>query len=346
MVELIAGEAGERYRETRFYRKDANRGWLRTSPQDVFWGREQMLETDYFRIHFRRRDTGAVMHAAVRLDELYAQLLRDAGLLVDQEKLTVEVKPLSPQKLGYLHFEGKRMAAPSPLLVQVPEEVRSATVLVRAIANPLATYVLLEAQRKADPRPEWRPMLKGWELWQAYVGSDLHVPWFNDTVAWLYAGAKEIRPGKRLAPPGDLLLLCRDYDVWRYTLPDDLSLSGLCKDPEEVLYLPSTQVAPLRLTAFIDLAVREDRSTRAWNRDWARGVGAATVIDSIVEIYGREHLPALMSGFGIYKTWDELAPAVLGITAQELETRWMAHLWDHVGNAGKPIDGKPHFNPQ
>ena len=52
---------------SRFYR-ETPAGWQRTSPDDAFWGREQMLETDHFRIRYRQADAQAVIAAAPKLD--------------------------------------------------------------------------------------------------------------------------------------------------------------------------------------------------------------------------------------------------------------------------------------
>ena len=332
MVALtVQGSDGTRYRQTRFYRQDENDGWLRTAPNSSFWGSAQTIETDHFRIHFRQRDERTVIGTAAHLDRIYTNLRRDAGLLPASEKLTVEVKPLSPHQLNYLKFEKNRLEVHSPLLRQAPEELSDQEILTKSIVNPLVAHVLAEALEQVSIQQQWRPMLKGLQVWQAYVGSDSLTPWYRDTAAWLYGDAPDIRSGQRPATLHDLSRLCREYVIWRYGLPGALAHPRLCTDANWALHLPFVAPAPLQLDAFLDLKDGDQESTKPWTTEWGRTVAAATVIDYLVATYGRDRLPDLMAGFRTYDSWDTLAPAVLGVTAQELETGWQAYLEGQIG---------------
>ena len=264
------------------------------------------------------------------MDRIYANLRRDAGLLPASEKLTVEVKPLSPHQLNYLKFEKNRLEVHSPLLRQAPEELSDQEILTKSIVNPLVVHVLAEALEQVGIQQRWRPMLKGLRVWQAYVGSDSLTPWYRDTAVWLYEDAQNVRSGQRTATLSDLSRLCREYIIWRYGLPGALAHPRLCTDANWVLHLPFIAPAPLQLDALLDLAESDLESTKSWSEEWGRTVAAVTVIDYIVETYGRQRLPALMVGFRTYDSWDALAPAVLGVPAEELETGWQAYLADQI----------------
>ncbi len=53
-------------------------------------------------------------------------------------------------------------------------------------------------------------------------------------------------------------------------------------------------------------------------RSWA----AAKLFDYITTKWGTGILPTLLGGFSRYDSWETLAPAVIGISAAELETAW------------------------
>jgi hypothetical protein len=53
-------------------------------------------------------------------------------------------------------------------------------------------------------------------------------------------------------------------------------------------------------------------------------LAAEQLIDFLVASYGLDVLPKLLQGFGEHKDWETLAPAVLGISAAELEHAWHA----------------------
>lgn len=66
--------------------------------------------------------------------------------------------------------------------------------------------------------------------------------------------------------------------------------------------------------------------TLAGEGEWQRQRAAAAVqlIDYIAKHYGIDVLPRLLQGFTRYEEWAELAPSVLGASAEELERAWHA----------------------
>lgn len=55
-----------------------------------------------------------------------------------------------------------------------------------------------------------------------------------------------------------------------------------------------------------------------------RWAAAEQLIDFIAATYGIDVLPKLLQGFGQHDDWETLAPAVLGVSAAELEAAWHA----------------------
>jgi hypothetical protein len=55
-----------------------------------------------------------------------------------------------------------------------------------------------------------------------------------------------------------------------------------------------------------------------------RSLGANHLIAFIAATYGLDSLPRLLAGFSEYEDWETLSPAILGISAAELETAWRA----------------------
>jgi hypothetical protein len=60
-------------------------------------------------------------------------------------------------------------------------------------------------------------------------------------------------------------------------------------------------------------------------------VALATLVEYAVATYGRERLPALVTGLGQSDSWETLLPAVYGVSAAEFEAGWLAYLKAHYG---------------
>lgn len=56
---------------------------------------------------------------------------------------------------------------------------------------------------------------------------------------------------------------------------------------------------------------------------------AAAFVEYAVATYGRERLPALIAGMRRYGSWEELIPAVYGVSAAEFEAEWQGWLTRH-----------------
>lgn len=104
------------YQELRFYRENGT-GWLRTVPDDAFWGDHHVLETDHLRFEYRSRDAQMIEASARRLDHIYVTLHQMLALALPSasEKHTFVITPEMVNESGNLT---NRNAIVSPLLSQ------------------------------------------------------------------------------------------------------------------------------------------------------------------------------------------------------------------------------------
>ena len=333
----VVDATGDVYRETRFYR-EAAAGWLRTSPAPVFWGQGQDLETRYFHINFRQADVDAVLPAASQLDKLYLDLRSDLGLAEPSEKLAIEVAPETLRTLGLLGFEEGRLIVPSPLLVQTPADLSDSAVLVQTVAPALvdqvwneALYLVADNSQWHGIRPEWNSMLRGMQIWQARGGGATAARWYTDTTAWLYREALAIQ-SKQRAPMGlDWQTLCLQDSLWRRNVPTLVSLASLCLDPQWQFHLQYMAAAPVALSQLINSDDWEAAPSGPLHRDWVHSMAAATVVEYLVQTYGRDQLPLLLDSLRTHESWEAMTPELLGISAQEFENGWRAHLAEKYG---------------
>ncbi len=111
---------------------------------------------------------------------------------------------------------------------------------------------------------------------------------------------------------------------------------------DAIAFAPSDEAAALRrleyginrLWHLGDLqgdVLRYDPATRSMvaftlvgdlERQRQRLAAAEQLIDFIARQYGIDMLPKLLQGFAQHEDWEELAPAVLGVSAAELERAW------------------------
>ena len=86
----------------RFYRRTVQ-GWLRTSPQESFWGNLQRMDSPTLRWIYRERDANSVESSALEVDRLYRQLHQDLGLPQPEQSTRIFVYlPDRPCRLGLI----------------------------------------------------------------------------------------------------------------------------------------------------------------------------------------------------------------------------------------------------
>ncbi|MFN8474158.1 MAG: hypothetical protein U0822_18340 [Anaerolineae bacterium] len=139
--------------ETRYYERQADGVWRQTSPDGRFWGDTRQASSEHFAISYNTRDHRAVVAALPRLEALYTQLVADLGLKdLPQTPFSIVVLP-TLDNTTFRVSDDRRLAVASPELLLSPANLQYDDILVRSIASPLASYLILEAnQRQASQR--------------------------------------------------------------------------------------------------------------------------------------------------------------------------------------------------
>ncbi len=312
------------YRTTRFYRL-VHGSWRRTLPAPEVWGPEEVIETTHFAFHFRHRDRDAVESTAAAIDAIYANLRRDVGLAGDAAgRLRIDVVLQLPADAAQ-RVAQNRMAVLSPLVQAVPIHTPTSEILTKSIVHQLVRHVTAEAQLRRTVLPEWFLLLHGVQLWQAYAGSNSLPAWQADLVQWLQTDAAAMRLGEREAAAADLEILCRIYVVWGHTLPLNPSPATLCIDPAWRAHLPYMQPWPHNLRDMVN-SLDTESIQDDWAGYWRDRLAASTVVEYLVETYGRDRLPLLLACMGQYRSWEELVPAVTGVSVEEFEAGWQEYV--------------------
>lgn len=174
MVEVTTkGAEGKAFRQTRFYRYDQAVGWQRISPDVSLWGPAQSMETTHIRWSYHALDAPAVTQVAEQIDQRYAQLRRELGLLpAPAEKFTVEIRAAAtnwptPQ------FRENWLVTASPLLVVAPADVSRSELLQAAVLPVILRHALEVAEAEMPVWCVWRSLLEGYVQWQLHAS---HAP--------------------------------------------------------------------------------------------------------------------------------------------------------------------------
>lgn len=93
----------------------------------------------------------------------------------------------------------------------------------------------------------------------------------------------------------------------------------------ELARLRWAATSPVDLADLLDREVgNSPQVVRYQSQEEHRLAAAAQLLDYITATWGAGVLPKLLDGFGRYDSWKTLAPAVLGVSADELEKGWRA----------------------
>lgn len=323
MVQVtVTGKGAEAYRETRFFREGPD-GWRRTAPNAAFWGREDVQQTRYFRIRYRRADAQSVTAVAPQLDGIYEQLRADLALTGDAPLLAVDVASVNLDSLARLHFRDKTLVVPSPLLLRAPAGMSHEDLLLASIVNPLIAQTWREAAvaRASDPWQEgsrvwWDSLARGAQLWQASAHSEPAAQIARDSVRWL-SSESDAEP-----VPGHIT------GLWRLSMPvyGSLEQLALTEDWQERLRATPEYPHTLRQLLAADDWDAHPLPASSSFLGWQRCVATATLVEYFVQTYGREQLSALVDGFRTHDRWETLIPDATGVTAAEFEAGWQRYV--------------------
>lgn len=338
-VRAAATAGAPAYRQTRFYRRIAN-GWQQTAPDAELWGPERSLETPSFVFRFRQNDVPAVIAVATRVETLYTILQHNVGVSfpTEDKKLVIDVRVTETPGHASLWFETtERIVVPSPATYLAPVELTDTELLAQSIALPLLDAIIAQAGEHYAFQSAWQPMLRGLRLWQVW---DLDLPladWRPDVVQWLYTDLLAHDPGQPILLPEHYQKICDTHKLWLLS-PLQIDIPFVCVEQERENEYLSRWSRPSLATHLDQLGVPvssdEDmvqvgETDRVSHPD--RTIVLATLIEYAVVTYGREHLPALMAGFGQHKNWDTLLPAVYGVSPAAFEAGWQSYLATHYG---------------
>ncbi len=295
LVTHTLGAGGIRVQpELRFYVPTA-KGWQRSDPIAEFWGPTETLDTAHLHFVFGRRDRTVVEQAAPGAEALYATLRRATG-----QSLAGTGQSLAGT--------GQSLAGTGPLTIELAVDVFAPTVQPREgrirMTSP-ALYPAAEQEQAAIFGRLLRLVLSQQLMAAAVQGMTVKPQWqplLQGLGAWLaFTGDMPFPPDEEVAALQRLTLRL-PRSAWRL---DDL-LGDILRYNPQTRSMQST-------TSFMDPEQQRQREA-----------AAEQLIDYIAGTYGTDALPKLLQGFAQYDDWEHLAPAVLGVSAAELEKGWHA----------------------
>jgi len=291
------------------------------------------LVTANFVFHFPQRDAQTVALVAPRLERFYATLQQDFGVAITATAplsitvtttRTVATAPYRPRIFTTL-------AVPSPTLYPITTWSES-DLLHQSLALLLIDHTLAHVVRQHEIDAMRYPLLDGLRLWQLWQAELPLGRWQADLVRWIYVDLPATAPTAPLPLPEQYVSFCAAHTLWmshpaQIRLP--LLCTGLDQSPDR---LPRSlvQEAP-RVLPPLDTPVYPDEETDAHGATQATRhpghiIAIATVVDYVSRHYGRAQVPHLVAAWGRYPTWNELTPALFGISATDFKTAWLATL--------------------
>lgn len=324
-VRVVDGTLPLPYREVRFYEQVGDT-WQRIPPIDAFWGREQMLTSEFFELHYRQRDGLAVEAATPVLDKAYSDLRRVFGLPAPgaDHKIRVDVETAEGFH-GMNDRQRGRMQLRSPLLFTAPESLSDGGVLAQSALFILTDWTIIEAlriQRGDGSLSISLPMLNALRLWSQWeVGSAL-APWRRSLVRGILVADTETA--------SDLISACQFYGGW----------NGLTSGINFTVPCVTSGNADESKTVRTELGLRN--LPQLWEKESASfadsatdqrvsSVALATLLDYATHTYGRGRLPLLLHAPAVYGSWKSLIPAVFDVTAETFEAGWRKWLATEYG---------------
>jgi hypothetical protein len=133
--------------------------------------------------------------------------------------------------------------------------------------------------------------------------------------------------------PGEADWLCR-ISTRGTPLIANWLLPGDCVTEDPAQLLAAMPLPPQHLDD-LEMAPITRASEEHWVVRWQRRAVLASIVDYGVATYGRQSLRRLLQATAVHDNWETLIPAVYGVSVEEFEAGWQAHIWGHVALAGK-----------
>jgi len=307
-------------RTRRFYSFDGLE-WVLVEPGESYWGARLTLATKNLIFEYRKRDRSIVEAAAPSVDAAYGEIRRAMGLDSPASKPTVIVMT-RPQRGLIPNVAGNELILFSPALLPEPVDLAPEQVFVWQALPLLAQKTLEEASAGRAIHGEWSYMARVVNLWLVLKHHDLETAWRADVLAWRNDDdAPEAPQGPIAAGLADL---CRAHRVWERALwLHGSGILALCLSPQqaEEMHLLDGNIP-------VALAQMQARSLNPYDGPCfgqADPMLATTVLDYAVDAFGGDAVAKLWQGFHEHHTWDELIPAVFGVSVQKFERGWQEY---------------------
>lgn len=321
------------YRQTRFYEYTSS-GWQRIEPDAGHWGPEQRLETPSLLFHFRQRDAAAVTAVATQIEALYITLRRNFGLPITQVTTKLVINISVTQRPGTAAFWSRTyeyITVASPAVYWAPVALSDTELLAQSIALPLLDHLLTQAIARHRLSLSWQPLLNGLRLWQVW---DMNLPlsaWREEVVKWVYQDQPVINGEQALVQPEHYEQLCAEHTLWT-PHPRDIGIPLTCTELDQDKWyfaLLGPREPLIRLKQFALVPLNDFGVSPPPVAHPGQTVALATLVAYAVNTYGRERLPALVTGLDQYENWETLIPSVFGVSPTEFEAGWQVYLATH-----------------
>lgn len=208
------------FQELRYYRR-AEHGWVRTVPDEAYWGKRYALETPHLRFEFTERDAPLVLPIANRMETAYLALheLLELPRPAQSEKFTLAVVP-EIVDTWRTNRSAQRITSPrlAPMALGLAPTEHLADEMFDRMAGYVLNQMLLEVGRGGSNR--WRTVF--WALRGRLCQEILaHCsPWYAEAEA-AFAHDRTTTPGQalRLIDIQDRYgneMRTRDAYLWEY----------------------------------------------------------------------------------------------------------------------------------
>ena len=308
-------------RMLRFYRYDGQE-WVPAAADDSFLGAPLTLETERFIFKYRKRDRTIVEAAAPAMDAAYAAMRATIGLPPPAAKLTVAVDT-STSRAARPTLIADELHMPSPALLPVPVDLSGEQLFVWQALPLLAARTLGEAEMVQPVYSEWDYMVRVVYQWLMLERNDLQMAWRADVLEWR-RGVYSPDAANSADYAASLSDLCRTHRVWERALWFQGSgVVALCLSPE-----PLQNTRLLGGDDLVSMWQTQAQPSYPYGGSYIDPVDpilATTLLDYAISAHGRDAVARLWQGFHDYRTWEELIPAVLGVSAEEFERGWQEH---------------------
>jgi hypothetical protein len=324
-------------RQRRFYRHTET-GWLRTAPSVEHWGPFTSLESKQFIFTYYQHDVKVVQRIAPQVDTLYDDIRHTLDLPVDNNraKILVEITPVAVPGEALLRASPPdHYVIPAPSLYLAPIHVSDEQLLLQSLFLAMIPNLVDETFNAHNIRwvhQQMRHALQLWLLWNVqYPLAVAREP----LVLWRLRNVSNAVQGEVAPLPQQYEELCLLHNVWLPS-PSLLTIPLTCNKQD---HTPMLAPAPKALSASqleqLIANVFLSSATPVGNVFSTAQPGDAIILETLIEYvvnhYGREQLPQFISALGQHRSWTVLCPELFGVTSPVFAAGWHNFLEDHYG---------------